>query len=219
MTSFNFKLPICFAVCLLLTATSLKSQTSQNQDFEGIIKFAYSYTGISENFSSKGLTKYFGDTSIAYIKGGQYKQEYPNAQGIKEVIYDYKSNRYYMVFTNIDTLFYIDASSSNETFFLESNNTQTASFMGYSCKSISVYSSFKDTTLYFYSPELSLSAKPFKNHTISGYNLLTEHTKSVYLAMFYSCKDYKARSIAFSLEKKRLEDSVFYLPNLPIKKL
>lgn len=204
---------ILFLLFFLVTGNVLKSQ----ENFEGVVKFAYKYESKSSDFTSFILAKYFGDTSVVFIKNGKYKQLYPNARGITHVIYDSKSNQYFMIYRNIDTLFFADAGSTSTIYQIAKNPSIKKTILEYSCNSVTIVSE-KDTTTYFYSSALPLSSEPFANHKMGGYNILTQLTKSVYLEMIYRNEYYISYSKAFSVEKKALNDSIFKLPNLPMKK-
>ncbi len=204
---------ILFILFILLSSNTIKCQ----QSFEGIIKFAYKFESKSTDFTSFVLANYFGDTSVVFFKNGKYKQLYPNARGITHVIYDSKSNQYFMIYKNIDTLFYADAGSTTKKYQIGKNPSIKKTILGYSCSSVTIVSE-KDTTTYFYSTALPLSYTPFVNHKMGGYNILTQLIKSVYLEMIYRNEYYISYSKAFSVEKRDLNDSIFKLPNLPMKK-
>ncbi len=201
-------------ILVLFSSTIVKSQT---KDFEGIIKYTYKYESLSLDYTGQDLSYYFGDTSIIYIKNGNYKQVYSNAKGITQVIYHCKSNNYYMLNKNNDTLYFADASSSKQKYQMDNKSSTTKTILNYLCKSITLISQ-KDTTTYFYASDLAMSSKPFKNHKMGGYNMLTKYIKSVYLEMIYKNENYIGYSKAFSVERIALNDSIFKLPDLPLKK-
>ena len=108
-------LNLTIVIYILLPA----SCQNQQNNFEGIIKYAIEYQSTSNKYSEEFMKSFFGDTSIVFIKGGQYKYVYPNARGFYESIYNSRTNNYYLLKPGIDTLFYANVGFSNEKFTFE----------------------------------------------------------------------------------------------------
>jgi hypothetical protein len=192
------------------------SCNEKHQDFEGIIKYVVKYESTSNEYPIEYLKAHYGDTSIVYIKGGNYKQVYPHTVEYSEVIYHNLTNQYYLLKVGIDSLFYADVGNSNEKYTLKKSTRPDITILGYKCNSIIMFHR-NVSTLYYYAPSLPLSAKPFRFHKYGGYNILTKKIKSIYLAKYDKYKDFTISSEAFFIEKKNLQDSIFNLPKLPLK--
>jgi hypothetical protein len=192
-----------------------ESCKSQSKDFEGIIYYSVKYAPHTSLLTEKDLINESGDTSIIYIKYGKFKQVYPNSKRIIQTLYDYESNRYYILIAGVDTVYYRDSNITNLDYSFSNILNSDTIIQGYPCKGARL-SSQVDTSVYYYASSLPLSPKPFKN--FSGYNTLINNTKSVYLSQIYKCKLYTAVGNAFRIEKMQLEDSLFRYPKYPLKK-
>ena len=212
MKFMRFLLAFSFFLVIVITASCQK----HSESFEGIIKYHVIYESTSSEISAEFLKTTFGDTAIVYIKGGKYKQVYPNAKGYSEVIYDDRTNNYYLIRPGIDTIFFSNLEFTNEKYSFIFNNKEDSVILGYKCKVAHLKSSNCDAK-YYYAPDLLLSPDPFKKHKIGGYDILTKNTKSIYLAKYEIFTGYKISTSAYFLNKLNLEDSIFTLPNLPIK--
>jgi hypothetical protein len=203
---------LLFLGCLFFPISCQK----KNTDFEGVIKYRIRYEPLSDSFSVKHFIDYYGDTSIAYIKGGKYKQVYPNAKGISEVFYNSKNNLYYMHYINSDTILFVNTSLDKQHYKFNFITGVDTMILGYKCKCAIIIRG-DDTTKYYYATDLPLSGNHFKNHKFGGYNLLTKNTNSVYLIQYTNFKKYSFSTEAFLIQKVHLQDSIFALPRLPIR--
>jgi hypothetical protein len=174
------------------------------------------YESTSNEISSELLRTTFGDTAIVYIKGGKYKQVYPNAKGFSEAIYDDSTNNYYLLKPGIDTLFFANMEFINENFSFMSNKGEDSVILGYKCK-IAQLKSDNCNAKYYYAPELPLSPDPFNRHKIGGYNILTRNIKAIYLAKYEAFTGYRISTKAYNIKRQILQDSIFFLPRLPLK--
>jgi hypothetical protein len=192
------------------------SAFGQKNHFEGIIRFNVVYSATTPGINADEYTAYYGDHYISYIKPGFYRQDYPNAKGIEVVFYNYLTNLYYFKLPQIDTLYTIDCSvplSEESTEYADS----TITLLGHKCKSI-LQSDPRMKSLYFYTEDLYIDPIFYINHKMGGYNQFTALSKSVYLKIISDMGDVKCITTADSIVEKKLNDSMFLLPKLPIKK-
>jgi hypothetical protein len=196
---------------LLLIIPSVSN--AQKEYFEGIIKYAVSFN--SESISNQDLIDYYGDTAIVYIKAGKYKIVYPNAT-VMQTIYNDEKNLYYTQIKGLDSLLYIEANNAVTKYKVSASEKSDTTIFGYHCSYIQVISKENSISLYF-AQDLPLMYKRFKKHKIGGYNKIIRKTKSTYLIAITSNKYFTSTSVAISIEWKKLDDSIFETPDLPLK--
>jgi len=202
-------------ILILLLAIPLPI-LAQKSHFEGVIKFNLAYSTTNPGINLNEYTTFFGDSYISYIKPGLYRQDYPNAQGIECVYYDYKTNLYYFKYVKIDTLYTIDCSIPLADELIEySDSTETV--MGYKCKSIYL-SSQNMNSLYFYAEDLYVDPAFYVNHKLGSYDQFTALTKAIYLKIISNMGDVNCITTADSIVEMKLSDTIFILPDLPRKK-
>jgi hypothetical protein len=214
MKHFFFKLTSLVIFGCFLLPNFAKSQLNE---FEGCVEYSCQFKSISNQYSTKSLKDYYGDTLIVFIKGGNYKQVYKTSKGLNEAYFDYLTNRYYFLLHGIDTIYYFDAGLTNDLYKVKSFQTANKLILGYHCQCVLLTSS-TDSCFYYYTPDLPLSEKYFVNHKYGGYNILTQSIKSIYLAQLSKYRYYIYTSKAYNIENKKLEDSIFKMPNYPLKK-
>lgn len=197
----------------------IKNSSSQNVDFEGILSINSQYESFNPELSSQQLKKYFGDSSLVFIKGSYYKYKYLNSAIIDQSIFDPKSNRCYFQYHNIDTLFYINCDKVKDIYSITKKEESEKIILGYQCKKITIKSN-NNTTTYYYTPELKLENSDFINHKLNGYNLYWIKTKSIYLmteSVIYN--EYKVKNITVKINKMKLDEEIFKIPDLPVKEI
>jgi hypothetical protein len=201
-------------ILILLLALPLPI-IAQESHFEGVIKFNIVYSSTNTEINVADYTSFFGDHYISYIKPGFYRQDYPNAQGIECVYYDYLSNLYYFKLVKVDTLYTIDCSiplTDELTEYADSTET----ILGYKCKSI-YQSNPQMNSLYFYAEDLYLDPAFYVNHKMGNYDQFTALTKSIYLKIISNMGDVMCITTADSIVEMKLSDEIFMLPDLPRK--
>ncbi|MGC1392430.1 MAG: hypothetical protein WA816_15445 [Bacteroidales bacterium] len=212
MTNLFMKITCFLIIVSTIFSNSCKIQTN---NFEGIIKYSISVKSLDSTL--KQSIDYYGDSVIVYFKDGHYKQEYPNAKNISETFYDNNSKRYYISYHGKDTLYYFDASRTTSKYLFTKIQKPDTILLGFNCKLASVTGQ-NVTRIFYYAPDLTVSAQSFKNHKYGGYDIFSQNTKSVYLAEITQYRSIIYYFIAYKIEKRKLDDSVFNLPNLPLKK-
>jgi hypothetical protein len=92
----KYKLFILLTISILL-ANSSDILAQKKKDFEGTITYKIEYLTKSGEVILDRKQRTLGDTSITYIKKGNYAQEYPHSQ-VNKVIYISDKNDYYTMF-------------------------------------------------------------------------------------------------------------------------
>jgi hypothetical protein len=203
----------CFLI--IFSAIIYNSCKTQTKNFEGVIKYSISEKSFAS--TQKESINYYGDSLIVYFKDGHYKQIYPNSKNIIESFFDNNSKRYYILYHGKDTLYYFDASQTILKYIFSKIQKPDTILLGYNCKLASITAP-NVTRVFYYAPDLTVSAQSFKNHKYGGFDIFTKNTKSIYLAEISQYRSIIYYFIANKIEKKTLDDSAFNLPNFPLKK-
>lgn len=192
--------------------TSLKAQKT---DFEGQLTYSIQFVPKTKEIRNKDLATFFGDTVIAFVKKGNYRQKYLNAFGITDVIYIAADNNWYYKMYGIDTLYFLDCSQEKKTRLLETHKSNsTLAIAGYNCKQLTITTSSGKST-YYYADSLYINPSYFSKHQLYFYNLYAKQTESIYLKAQSENELYFSSMTAFKVEKKDIDDSIFTLPKLP----
>jgi hypothetical protein len=214
------KLKYMLRIVILILSFSLFSCVldDDKQDFEGIIKYNYKYFPKSNEISNEQLIHTFGDGSIVYIKKGNYKHVYQNSKVVKSTSYEKKTNRYFFEYVGNDTLYYIDAGTYSINYKIKEYSANDTSILGYKCKPVELIRG-ADISLYYYSKDLHLLSKYYKNHKMGGYNILSKSIESVYLYEYGKGRDYDYIISAHEVNKIDLNDSIFDVNKSPLKEI
>ena len=203
-------------LCILIfSLSSTYCIYAQNGDFEGSIEYSIRQVAKNEQIDITLYENAFGTSYTSFIKKGSYKQVYKSASTIDWLVYDNNSNRYYFKQPNKDTIYFTDCSKEPDKYIVK-ETTLEETILGYTCHSLEVSSSEQKQTI-FYAPELKLNPDYFAQHKCYAYNLIAKYCKSVYLKYILETESVIATYEATKINKHKLDDSIFQLPDLPLK--
>ena len=202
------KYVLAFCLTIFLSANLF----AQQKDFEGVLTYKVDVRSKKPEFSNiywRNIMGY-GDQLTISIKQGNYLRqcgittEY-HSQGIPKV---------FIKINGIDTLFYLDYDSDSSTLVSVTKKDEQKKIAGFDCSSITIKTS-RSTNQYFYAPALYMNPEYFKGYKLSKYDEYLKHTSSVYLATNDEYEAFILSSTCTNVEQKKLDESVFKLPDLP----
>jgi TonB family protein len=200
---------------LALSMTGISS-FAQPKYFEGNLEYHTSVKSLSNILTDKDVGKVFsiGDKWTAAVKEGNYRQrtEYADMYIIR------KDKKEYFKFKKLDTLYFLDFSwdTSHVTAILRSDSLFKMN--NYDCKAITI----KTATVsrrYYYSDSLLLNPEFDKENTIGHYNDYCREAGAIYLWLRSDLSFGYAIANCVRVEKKPIDDHIFDLPALPLKRL
>lgn len=156
-----------------------------------------------------------GDTSISYLKKGNYRIEYPHSR-VDKVIYLYEKAEYYAMFKNYDTIFVQNYKVPSSPIKTYGKIDTTIKILGYNCFGYKVTTN-SNSIFYFYTDALFLNSKYFKDHNESGYNYYAKDTKAIYLKLILSLATYDIVFTAVKVTEEKIEEEIFVIPLRPLK--
>ena len=211
----KYKLFILLTISILL-ANSSDILAQKKKDFEGTITYKIEYLTKSGEVILDRKQRTLGDTSITYIKKGNYAQEYPHSR-VNKVIYISDKNDYYTMFNRYDTIFvrnYLIPSDPIKSF---AKTDTSIDVLGYNCKGYEVTTS-ESSLLFFYTESLYLNPIYFKSHKESGYDHYSADTKSIYLKLLISYQNFDVAFTAVKISEEKIDDKIFDVPQRPMKR-
>lgn len=187
------------------------SLNSYSQDFEGIIEYKMSYTLKSDRYSIDFLEKEMGKNVKIFFKNGFYK-ELTDSKFMYFQLFRYSDNRIY--FKNQpknDTLYYRSTLADHTSNFDYVIQKKADTLLGVVCDKLTITDNF-GTKTYYYSSEYSLDPEYYKNFTFINKYEIVKLMKAVYLKLVMDLEFFKVEIKATNIERKKLPDKVFALP-------
>ncbi|HSU28464.1 MAG TPA: energy transducer TonB [Chitinophagaceae bacterium] len=188
---------------------------SQPKDFEGVLTFKVQVTSKLPNFTDFLMARMLATSNrlTVYVKHGNYMRRSTAC----DEYYITSKQRVYMKFKSLDTLYYLDYNSDTSILQSVRKLDEVKMVAGHSCKVILITNSESSHKLYY---DTSLYQDPFydRYNTIGSYNVYAKETSSIWLADYQEGKNYILQYECVKVESKPVEESVFDLPALPIKK-
>lgn len=202
------KLLFSFA-CILLAA----SVCAQEANFEGKLVYRTHVRSRGNLFSVSALQRllFAGDSMTVYVKNGNYRRTSLDV----EEYYIPKDQKIYLRFKGIDTLFYRDYADDTSAVRLAEKGAESRKIAGYDCSSF-ILATFRDTTKYFYAPQLYSDPAYTKDLMIGHLNILGEQTKSLWLESEKKAANYILTNTCYHISRENISDQLFALPSLPI---
>lgn len=188
-----------------------------SQDFEGKIEYQITYfdkNNVEVNIPK--VNQLMGEKSTFITKKGKYKQ-ITNSDFMSFQLYSSNEKKLYIKNNwnqkESDTLFYLDPSKLENVSFKYEITKNAATILGYLCDKLTV----KDTLNiireeYFYSPDLKLNPKYFKDFSAFNKNKITDLMKAVFLKLSYYYPEFTLSMTAIDIKKIKISDSEFNLP-------
>ena len=187
---------------------------SQEIDFQGEITYSQNVISKTKELTNTQVQNFFGDTIIAIVKNGNYRQKNINATGVTDVIYLSDENRLYFILKGIDTLYFLDGSIDTSKVISIQKNETLDTIIGFPCKSLTINSTANKLT-YYYAESLYINPNYFYRHILFHYDIYSAESKSIYLKCITETDLLKGESIAINIVHKNIEDQVFILPDFP----
>lgn len=206
----------CILSLLIYLINSSDILAQKKNDFEGSITYKIEYLTKNGEVISDRKQRTLGDTSITYIKKGNYAQEYPHSR-VNKVIYISAKNEYYTMFNRYDTIFVSNYLIPSDPIKGFAKIDTSVVVLGYKCKGYKV-TALESSLLFFYTDSLYLNPIYFKNHKESGYDHYAEDTKSIYLKLIISYEKFDISFTAVKISKEKIDDKVFNIPLRPLKR-
>jgi len=204
------------SIVLIALFSTIRICIAQNStDFEGIIQYKIEYFDNNGNIITDDNLKYLGDSSIAIIKKGNYKQIYPSSS-INSIIYHYKTGNYYTIINNYDTIFVTNYTSPSDSIINYSKKDTSLTVLGLLCKCYEVTTT-KSKYIFYYSEFLFKDSKYFIKHKTIGYDHFAEDTNSIYLKLIIVNDNMTMEFTAYKITKTKIKNRLFKIPDSPLK--
>ena len=188
----------------------LISNLSFSQNFEGKITYANNYKSKIENISDLQLTAMMGETQEFYIKNGNYKSIL-NGNYLLWQLYSNKENKLYNKFAISPAIFWNDCKENLDIILSTKINKKFVEILGYVCDELIVVST-SGVQKYYYNEKTKADDKLFVFHKYTNWDQVVLLTKSLPLKTIIENNQFSFESIATSIKKDNLEDSMFVLP-------
>ncbi len=203
---------ITFIFLILVFGPNLFAQTT---DFEGIIDYNVSAKGRYNDISEKDIMRSLlesGQTTVMVRKGN-----YRYFSSIKDTWVINFERRVYYRFSGIDTLYFREFKDDTSNVLGAERGTEEKNIAGYNCKRITFYTT-SGKHEYYYAPDLYNNPEYDKDIRIGRIDAFVKETSSMWLSHKVETDNYSLTSTAARVERKKIEDSAFVLPRLPVKK-
>jgi Gram-negative bacterial TonB protein C-terminal len=190
--------------------------SAQMKDYEGILEYTNVVKSKQAEISDKLMQKILGtgEKSVIYIKGGNYKL----TSGLSETWHIFLDKKSYTRFNGIDTLFYQDYSTDTSVDFKILKPVEQKNIAGYVCNTLILETS-EWNKHYYYAKDLYKNPAFDLDNKIERYDVYSRETSSIWLAQKVESKAFSLYTECNKVKPGPIADSVYILPDLPIKKL
>ncbi|MFY0628951.1 MAG: DUF4412 domain-containing protein [Flavobacteriaceae bacterium] len=204
------KKTIIFTICFSLFQFTLQAQ----KNFEGVIKFKVDFKDKTGEMTKEQIEEYIGNEQTYYLKKGRYKSEMNGS--LKVTTYYNGNDTLFMKTSTINSLMYTLVTNEDEKVLSYKFSDVTETIAGVKCKLVIVKTN-KGTHKYYYSKDVRIKPKFYKKHKAGLWSYFMKITKGGISIRSIADLDGSYNSIeAVSIERKKLDDSIFDRPNLPI---
>jgi hypothetical protein len=188
----------------------------QQPYFEGTLTYHVSVQSKFDNLSERDAEKVLasGGTLTVDCKNGNYRQEGPYVEEITIV----KDKKAYVKFPKLDTLYYIDFPTDTSGLQGVQKTDSIFRVAGYACKAITLRT-INYTNRYYYTETLRNNPAWEMENTI-GYNHVRARETGAAVNLWERSENAVGiiTDSCIRVEQKSIDDHVFDLPALPMKK-
>ncbi|NGP88461.1 hypothetical protein [Fodinibius halophilus] len=210
------KLFLFFAVSFLISCSSSKSNIDttpgESNIFSGKIIYEYQF---KDRQTGKDIThqmgQRFGTEQHYFINAFNYKAY--DGNGNFKHLYNSKTNTYYYIAPATIRLMATNAGNTVSEVISVEHFNETKNILDYLCKKVIIKTNH-DKTIYWYSPEISISPEPFAKHKMGGWGrFLKESNGSLPLKFIVESDSYTWISTATDIKKMELKAENFTTSN------
>lgn len=188
---------------LFFILLSLKSYSQ----FEGRIVYKQTYKSDNPDLTSEVLSQFLGDTHEYYVDGANYASLVNGMAESKSVHFPVSKEiiRYY---PNGDSIVVVNILNPDSELIEAKLTDGSEKVLSWDCKSMVMNTSQTNQT-YYYSDELKLKSKLFKDHKYGNYDTYTKLTGALPLKYVMVFPEFTITGTAVSVEEMELSDSFF----------
>ena len=204
---------IYLVLFIILIQFSLYSQ----ENFEGILKFKIKIEDKTGQMSDEQSKQFMGNEQIYYLKGKKYKSEFNGM--LKMTTYHEGKDTLFTKMNGIKTLMYTITNIDEEKVISYEFKETDKVILGYKCELLEVKTN-KGFHKYYFNKNLKSNPENYKDHKTGLWNFFTQKTDGALSIISISdVEDFKSYIELISIERKKLDDSIFIKPDLQILKM
>lgn len=188
---------------------------AQKKEFEGLLEYEVKVHSKLEMVSEQALKAMLAtDEHLSvYVKQGNYL----HITGPATQYYVPKDEKVYIRFRKIDTLYYMDYNSDSSELIGIKRLSETKNIAGRTCKCV-IVNTDESETKYCYDSSLYNNPEYDKHNRIGRIDVFVKETNSIWLSSSSGTSLFSLSYECQKVESKKISDSVFILPDLPVKK-
>ena len=206
----NLKITLIF---ILLFQLSSHSQ----ENFEGVLKFKINFHDKTGEMSDEETEQFMGNEQTYYLKGKKYKSVLNGM--LKMVAYHEGKDTLFTKMNGVNALMYSLTSTEEEKVISFEFKKTDKVVLGYKCELLEVKTD-KGIHKYYFNKNLKCDPNTYENHKTGMWDFYTKKTGGALSIMVISdVKDYKSYIELISVERKKLDDTIFIKPSLPVVKM
>ena len=221
------KILVLFTILVFIASCAQKKK--ELESFEGIIVYKTIVTTKSDNanYNEYQKQKYGSQMKLHVSKNGNFKRDFVNSgsKGYDFFMFDVSTNKSYVKFRNIDTI-YASKCSTNSLKFAEEKDLDNEEILGQKCKSyfiagIEPQSSQSISLTYFYPIAAEyINSSFYKNYEDGFYNKVTAKMESPFYKLIMELGKSSVTFDIEKIEKTTVNVTLSDLPkNIPFKEI
>ena len=202
---------------IILWIFCLQLSTHSQENFEGILKFKIKIQDKTGQMIDEETDIYVGNLQTYYLKGKKYKSEMNGL--LKMVTYHEGKDTLFTKMNGINTLMYSLTDESEEKVVSYEFKKTDKVVLGYKCELLEVKTN-KGFHQYYFNKDLKNSPTAYKNHKMGLWDFFNEKTGgALSIIQISDVEDFKSSIELISVERKKLDNSIFVKPDLPVIKM
>ena len=191
--------------------------TFSQEYFEGVLKFKVKFHDKTGQMSDQEQEEIMGTEQTYYLKEKKYKSELNGK--LKLTTYHEGKDTLFAKMNGINSLMYSLTNLDEEKVISYEFKKTEKIILGYKCELLEVITN-KGFHQYFFNRRLKSHPDNFKDHKMGLWNFFSDKTDgSLSLISINEIENFKSSIELISIDKKKLNDSIFIKPNLPIIKM
>jgi hypothetical protein len=188
---------------------------AQSRNFEGIIDYTTSIKGKSASIDEKDIriSLLEPEQTTVMIRQGNYRY----VSAFRDMWSISSDKKMYYRFRGIDTLYFTDFNDDTSNVLGSEKGSEIKMIAGYDCKRITINVT-TGSQEYYYAPDLYNDPEYDMENRIGRFDAFVKETSSIWLSQKVDNDSYTLTRTATRVELKKIEETSFVLPDLPVKK-
>jgi len=194
-----------------------KSTSSEAHYFEGTVTYTGGFIRKTDKYDSTTLALLAGNETILFFREGNYLAEMDNSITTR-LLYRKDENKIYRERFNSDSVYWTPCDEPGQKILKFTKNKNVEKILDIDCDELKIIYENRTTSYYYNADTLKINPVWSKNSISMNEDFIAREMKSISLKIVIEYHDFILTATAVKIVAKKIDNSIFDIPNKPLAK-